>query len=174
MVEIAQSSDDDHVILINSNMSFESQNFHGFHELVHIPTVDTQGMVLKCFEKILPTQDPYIEWLANEGAAEFLVPYQILLPLIRNEVKDMMQGIGTYEFCLRHSADFLVTPIVIEHRIDSLRYEIYQYLKGIPLDEIELLSKTQQEKLGIKVKSLVEIENERLTDMLESVNISKE
>lgn len=162
MVSIAKNDEEIHAILVNKNKSFEEQNFHGFHELMHIPTADQPGTILRCFDTTKPNQDSYLEWLANEGAAEFVVPYKMLLPMIKSELFAMTTGIGTWNFCEEHSKDFYVSPIVIQNRIDSLKYEIDQYLNGIPLDQIEILSNNKQKKRGISIKSLVELENERL------------
>ncbi len=167
MVSLAQNESDIHAILVNSNKSFYEQNFHGFHELMHIPTVDQPGTILRCYDTVKPNQDGYIyiEWLANEGAAEFVVPYQLLLPMIKDEFSDMIIGIGTWQFCEDHSDDFGVSPIVLQNRIDSLKYETYQYLNGVPFDKIEILSRNKQKQRGINVKSLVELESERLRRM---------
>lgn len=162
MVSIARNDNENHVILLNSNKSIEEQNFHGFHELMHIPTADKPGTILSCYDTIKPNQDSYIEWLANEGAAEFVVPYQLLLPLIKSEYYSMIIGVGTWNFCELHSKDFGVSAIVMQNRIDSLKFEIDQYLNGISLSEIEVMSNAKQKKRGIIIKSLVELENERL------------
>lgn len=87
IVRIAKNRDENHVILLNENKSFVEQNYHGFHELTHILTVDEPGTTLNCFGNTRPNQNSYIEWLANEGAAEFLMPYKEILPIIRNESK---------------------------------------------------------------------------------------
>lgn len=165
MVSLAQNESDIHCILVNSNKSFQEQNFHGFHELMHIPTVDQPGTILRCYDTVKPNQDSYIEWLANEGAAEFVVPYQLLLPMIKREIRQMITGIGTWQFCENHSYDFGVSPIVLQNRIDSLKYETYQYLNGVPFDKIEILSWNKQKQRGINVKSLVELESGRLRQM---------
>lgn len=165
MVSLAQNESDIHCILVNGNKSFYEQNFHGFHELMHIPTVDQPGTILRCYDTVKPNQDSYIEWLANEGAAEFVVPYQLLLPMIKREIRQMITGIGTWQFCENHSYDFGVSPIVLQNRIDSLKYETYQYLNGDPLDKIEILSWNKQKQRGINVKSLVELESGRLRQM---------
>ena len=168
MVSIARNDEDKHIILVNSNKSREEQNFHGFHELIHIPTADKPGTTLNCFDKVKPNQDSYLEWLANEGAAEMAVPYKILLPMIKSEIHEMLIGNGTWAFCEKHASDFGVSPIVLQNRIDSLKYEIQQYLNGIPLDQLEILSISKQKKRGIVVKSLVDLENERMIQMWNS------
>ena len=165
MVSLANNVSEAHVILVNSNKSFQEQNFHGFHELMHIPTADQPGTLLRCYDTVKPNQNSYMEWLANEGAAEFVVPYKLLLPMIKDEFSDMITGIGTWQFCEDHSDDFGVSPIVLQNRIDSLKYETYQYLNGVPLDKIEILSWNKQKQRGINVKSLVELESERLRRM---------
>lgn len=165
MVDIAKNQYENHVILVNSNKSFEEQNFHGFHELMHIPTVDEPGTILRCYERLKPNQDSYLEWLANEGAAEFLVPYKILLPMIKNRYFDLIQDLGTWDFCNKCSSIFGVTTTVMQYRIGALKYEIYQYMNGVSLDEIEILSNKKQADRGIVVQSLVEMENQRLSTM---------
>lgn len=88
IVRIAKNRDENHVILLNENKSFVEQNYHGFHELTHILTVDEPGTTLNCFGNTRPNQNSYIEWLANEGAAEFLMPYKEILPIIRKVIED--------------------------------------------------------------------------------------
>ncbi len=165
MVSLARSDKENHVILVNSNKSFEEQNFHGFHELMHIPTANQPGTILSCYEKIKPNQDGYLEWLANEGAAEFTVPYKSLLPMVKDDAENMTKGSGTWYFCEKTASKFNVSPIVIQNRLETLKYETHQYLKGTSLDSIELLSKSKQDKKGIVIKSFVELENERLLHM---------
>ncbi len=165
MVSLAKNDNENNVILVNSNKSFEEQNFHGFHELMHIPTVDEPGTILRCYERVKPTQDSYLEWLANEGAAEFIVPYKILLPIIKDKYFDLIQGFGTWYFCNEYSYKFGVSNTVMQYRIETLKYEIDQYLNGVALDEIEILSKRKQDDRGIIVQSLVEMENQRLSVM---------
>ncbi len=53
----------------------------------------------------------------------------------------------------------------MQYRIETLKYEIDQYLNGVALDEIEILSKRKQDDRGIIVQSLVEMENQRLSVM---------
>lgn len=89
IVRIAKNRDENHVILLNENKSFVEQNYHGFHELTHILTVDEPGTTLNCFGNTRPNQNSYIEWLANEGAAEFLMPYKEILYEISVSVIDL-------------------------------------------------------------------------------------
>ena len=41
-------------------------------------------------------------------------------------------------------------------RLESLKYEIYQYLNGVPLEELEFLTRNEQERRGIRVESLLD------------------
>ena len=50
----------------------------------------------------------------------------------------------------------------MELRIKSLKYEIFQYLNGIPLNEIKIMSDREQKNRNIHVKSLIDVE-ENLT-----------
>lgn len=122
MVSLADNVKENNVILVNCNKSFVEQNFHGFHELMHIPTADKPGTVLKCYEQVKPNQDSYLEWLANEGAAEFVVPYKIILPIIKDNYPKLIEGFGTWEFC-----NVIAPPI----SCNSYRYAISSRLLEI-------------------------------------------
>ncbi len=162
MVHISKTKNENHVILVNSNKSFVEQNFHGFHELMHIPTADMPGTILQCYEKLKPSQDSYIEWLANEGAAEFLLPYKTLLPLVKLNYSSMTKGLGTWTFCEEISRFFQISPIVVQNRLDALKYEINQYIEGVSINNIEILSHSKQIARGIEIESLTTLENKRL------------
>ena len=163
MATIASSPSDINCILVNSYLTYAEQNFHGTHELMHITTSpNNSGQSFQCFDTVRPNQDSYIEWIANEGAAELLVSYKDLLPLVKKHYSEMIQDMGTYNFCEEYADKFLVSPTVIQNRIDSLKYEIFQHISGVEIDNIMLLSKTAQENRGIFIKSLVALENERL------------
>ena len=168
MVTIAQDENDNHVIIVNGNKTKEEQNYHGCHELLHIWFRSVEpGMSLNCFEKCKPHQNTFIEWLANEGAAELLVPFKMFLPLIKENKEEMLKGCGTYEFCEKYAEKFNVTSIVLKNRLNALKYEIYQYIEQeVDLDNIKFLSKTKQENLGINIKSFNDLENERFLSLI--------
>lgn len=163
MAVVADNPDDINCILVNSNLSYEEQNFYGSHELMHIYSSGVgSGQTFNCYDKVKPFQDSYVEWVANEGAAELLVPYEELLKLIEVHYNKMIKGLGTYEFCCNVAPKFAVTPIVIQNRLNSLCYEIEQYINGTPLDRIKIMSKSEQHKHNIFISSLNELESERL------------
>ena len=172
MAIIADKDSSLNCILVNSNLDSSIQNFHGFHELMHICFASkNQGQTFTCYDKVQPHQNKYSEWLANEGAAELLVPYKELLPLIKSNYAHLTQGIGTFEFCEKISSKFRVSPTVIQNRIISLAYEIKQYISGVDIDNIRILSKNQQIKENINLKSLVDLEEERILATFKSSNV---
>jgi Zn-dependent peptidase ImmA (M78 family) len=144
---------ENHVILVNANRSQVEINYHGSHELMHIiMQKNVAGQTFKCYDNVKPLQNSYIEWQANEGAAEFLVPYKMLLPLVKDNFDDICSCIGSYGFCEKYAPLFGVSTIVMQNRLNSLSYEINQYMKGVPLHNVRILSRYQQLKFGIHVQ----------------------
>lgn len=90
----------------------------------------------------------------NAGAAELLVPWQLFLPHVAQNVADC-QTPRAFRRLRGYLADVFGTTLpVISLRFEDLAYEIQQYLAGTPLNEIRLLSRTQQRRLGIAAPSL--------------------
>lgn len=166
MAVLADNNSQKNCILLNSNLTQEEQNFHGTHELVHVVLNDgTQGLTFKCYDKVMPFQDSYTEWLANEGAAELILPHDVLLPFIKERQKTFDQDIiGVYNMVNEIAQNYKVSPVVVENRLKSLSYEIFQYLGGCELNQIQILSKNKQKSLGITVDSLIDIENYRISE----------
>lgn len=126
-------------IVLNSSHSPEEQNFDCAHELVHLylhRPFYTDGRYTH--------QDTFMEWEANEGAAELLIPYRGFIPRFSRLFDSGMERIPYYL-----AGKYQVTPRVIEVRVDSLSYEIDQYRSGVPINEIELLSKRCRHRQGI-------------------------
>jgi len=46
------------------------------------------------------------------------------------------------------------STLIVEYRLNSLKYEISQYISGVPLDKIEILSNTEQKNRKIKVVNI--------------------
>lgn len=129
-------------IILNSARSEIEQNFDCGHELIHLVRHRHKNRgVFNCTSK---NQNSFLEWEANEGSAQFLVPYQDFIlrfiSLLNDKAADI-QGIL--------AEHYHVTPQVINIRMDSLAYEIDQYRKGTRLDCLELLSRTQRRQRGI-------------------------
>lgn len=152
------------VILLNSKRSHIEQNFDCGHEMIHLAL--HRRLVQKtfnCFDKLQANQDPYIEWQANEGAAEFFVPHKIFLPMIA-ECYPLLDNYSNIErFKYEMAEIFNVPETVIKYRIENLKYETEQYLSGIPLDEIEILSAKKQEERNIYTVSLNQISDDDFT-----------
>lgn len=160
---------ENHVILVNANKTQAEINYHGTHELMHIAIQNNSGVqAFKCYDKVKPTQDFYTEWQANEGAAEFLVPYKLLLPLIKENYNKLQEDFGTYYFCENCSLLFGVSRVVMQNRLNALSYEIEQYLNGTSLDSIRILSNSQQKREGINTLSLNQLEDIRLMQSIEN------
>ena len=158
MSYIAKRPDRD-VIILNANLTKKEQNFICTHELMHLAL--HRNEITNSFdfnEKNISNQDSSLEWQANEGAAEFLVPAAILLPIIGDHLKALRTWYDIENFKEELSEQFNVTKTVIEIRLEHLKYEIYQYIKGVPLNEIEVISLSKQKAKGINVLSLNDVE----------------
>lgn len=146
------------VIILNAYRNKIEQNVDCAHESIHITYHRNENSKsFNCFDTALPSQDKYLEWQANEGGAELLVPYKTLLPIIKK-----------YYYCLNNYLDiymlkeelihrYNVTNAVIKYRLESLKFEIEQYVNGVPIQDLRILSYSSQLKQNIKVKSLNEL-----------------
>lgn len=130
-------------IVLNSCRSSVEQNFDCGHELIHLTLHRSKndGM-FNCFNN---RQDGFLEWQANEGAAQLLVPYQDFIPRFSLLIDQNIHGIQDYL-----AESYHVSEQVIRFRLDSLAYEIDQYRSGVTIGNIELLSRTQRQKRGIE------------------------
>ena len=146
-------------IILNSHRDEYERNFDCSHEFMHTELHrDGPSVTFNCFSEARPNQDSYIEWQANEGAAEFLVPSWALLPLIKANRQCLDSYEGIYELKKALAEYFFVTPMVIEKRLESLKYEIQQHLSGIPLEFIKVLSLSQQRQRGIQIESINDVQ----------------
>lgn len=138
-------------IALNSNRDNLMQNFDCMHELIHYFFHKGSAFHCICSESNSINQDKFQEWQANEGAAQALVPYQILIPkyidLTRKSARSLWDLAG---IDMELASFFHVSPKVISNRINNLEYEIKQYIDGVPLSEINILSKRQITKLGLQ------------------------
>lgn len=150
-------------ILLNSTLSYPEQNFQGFHELIHIyESKSCPGITFRCYDKIKPDQDSYTEWVANEGAAELLMPYTVFIPyfieLFDVYVNDSLTWNYTYGNADIYDVmanQFGVTNVIIRNRVSTLSYEIDRYLNGETINEIIPISHNKQLKLGIQTTDYV-------------------
>lgn len=138
-------------VIINSSKSSDSQKFALMHELVHFFAHPIPKKPFLCDES--NKSDP-LEWQANEGSAEILVPYRIFIPRIADLIRKCSDYMDYVSVSYILADEFATSVPIITNRMNSLVYEINQYIEGIPLDRIKILSKSKREKLNLKVKSL--------------------
>ena len=149
MACLATAPDECDVILLNSRRTEREQNFDCCHEMVHLfVDRDENRQSFTCFDRVTDKQDSYLEWHANEGGAQFLVPYQTFIPVFTGCLEELQQhhDFDLYEYL---SDTYQVSTRVIEIRIDNLSYEIDQYRSGVMMDKLEILSRTQLQRKGI-------------------------
>lgn len=152
---IVGCSKGDDVILLNSKRSRDEQNFDCGHEMVHLALHRSLNQkTFNCFDRLQAEQNPFIEWQANEGAAEFFIPHRILIPMIGDCYKSLNTYMDIEYFKTEMSNIFNVPSAVMKYRIENLKYETEQYLCGIPLNDIEILSTRKQAERHINVTSL--------------------
>ncbi|MCI9247457.1 MAG: ImmA/IrrE family metallo-endopeptidase [Clostridia bacterium] len=143
-------------IALNANREKYQQNFDCMHELIHYFFHDISYCQLMCSDKSIQ-QDSYIEWQANEGAAQFLVPYQLFIPKYLELEKKYAHSNWEDDSIEELAQYFNVSYGVISNRINSLETEIFQYKKGQSINSLVVLSKTKAISLGLgdlKVKQL--------------------
>lgn len=161
-------------IVLNARHSKEELNFDCGHELIHITKHRSVGISsFHCFDTLKPRQDPFLEWEANEGAAELTVPYRSFLPLLSQAYPNLRTWQDMDFLRYRLSQTYHVTETVIAFRMESLKYEFYQYLSGTSLEHIQFLSRRQLKQQGVSVRSLNELED-RFSKLQEPVSHLKQ
>lgn len=152
---IIGNNEQEDIILLNSNRNTQEQNFDCGHEIIHLYLHRDIGFrSFNCFETVQKSQNPYIEWQANEGAAELFVPYKVFLPLIKEKIGNSTDY-NVIENAKNEMADMFKVPnAVIKYRLENLKYEIHQYLNGVPIKKLNILSLKQQKNYGINIDSL--------------------
>ena len=165
------------IILLNNKRSESEQNYDCGHEMVHLTLHRKLNKnVFNCFDNsTAPNQDPFLEWQANEGSAEFFVPHKVFIPLLKEHIGNIPRRNDIEKFKQYAANLYHVPPAVIKYRLESLKYEILQYYSGSNINELQIISKKQQERLGIYIRSLNEIQcNEKfdIYDYIEQKNRS--
>lgn len=139
-----------HSIIIDSKRLENEQNFYCMHEIMHHTLHRNRPTKLySCYEETQADQDSFIEWEANEGAAQFLVPYQDFIPRIKRNFLD--EYYVPFHEIVELAEHYNVSNKVIENRLRSLSYEIYQYRNRVPIDSLEILSKNQLRSMNIDI-----------------------
>jgi len=130
-------------IALNSRRSAGGRNFDCMHELIHYWLHGEEAFY--CSNKLEPSSTSnYFEWQANEGAAQFLMPYQVFIPAycrLKNSLSvTHNEGEANKEIVARLQRRFNVGKKSVEIRIKSLEHEIKHYINGVPIGELEILS----------------------------------
>ncbi|MDL2253743.1 ImmA/IrrE family metallo-endopeptidase [Ruminococcaceae bacterium OttesenSCG-928-I18] len=151
----------DNLTILNYRLLPRQRNYFAAHELVHH---DNHGDIKTEFYCSVgnPDNRKYYEWEANEGAAEFLVPYKSLLPTIKCNIRDIHSPDDMEVFRTNLAKQFNVPKQTIYYRMERLKYAIYQYLGGTPLSQLVIISHKEQESRGISVNSLNDVYDEML------------
>ena len=144
----------DRIILLNSSRSEIERNFDCAHELIHVIKHKNENcQSFNCFDRLQPMQNSYLEWQANEGAAEMLVPYKVFIPLFCTNVTKCKGSLDYQNLKEELAEHFQVPVMVIELRIDNLKYEIQQFEQGCDVNHLCILSNNEQLRRGINVPS---------------------
>lgn len=146
---------DDNMTFLSERLSPEQHNFYACHELFHhlnhraLPISSFQ-----CFDMAF-ANSTYYEWEANEGAAELLVPYKSFLEFVGQFPINSRRALAAVQRAVANVFNVPLTTAVL--RFDGLKYELRQYLCGVHVDSIEVMSSATQEEKGIFVRSLNEL-----------------
>jgi Zn-dependent peptidase ImmA (M78 family) len=140
------------VIILSEKRNEKEQNFDCAHELIHlVKHPASKASAFRCYDKVRPKQNQFHEWEANEGAAEFLIPYKEFLPALVDKIAYIEDDVvyvipeDVWELAER----FQVTDAMITNRIQNLYYELRQYLSGVSLDTLDIRSRNAQKKAHI-------------------------
>ena len=149
-------------IILDSKESSREQNFFCGHESIHFVLHRNIGLnSFQCFDKARPNQNSIVEWQANEGAAELIVPYKQLIPDLLDLFNPITAHGDLFDAFLKLSEKYQVSEMVMRNRIENLKYEIYQVASGVSINSISIMSKKQQERAGINAPSCYEVALEK-------------
>ena len=127
---------------LNARRSATGKNFDCMHELIHYWFHDRQTFY--CIDSI----SDHIEWQANEGAAQFLMPYQSFIPnychLHDRFYTGMAPQAAHNALIMALARSYAVGETAVKFRINSLRQEIAQYIGGAAMDDIKIVSQRHE------------------------------
>jgi hypothetical protein len=88
--------------------------------------------------------DNHMEWQANEGAAQFLMPYQSFIPnycYLHDKLYANFAPQQAYDMQIAALAgNYMVGEMAVKFRMDSLKSEIAQYIDGVDINKIKVVS----------------------------------
>ena len=123
---------------LNARRSAAGKNFDCMHELIHYWLHDQNTFYC------LDGMDGHMEWQANEGAAQFLMPYQSFIPnycYLHDMFYARFAPQQAYDMQIAAlSGSYMVGEMAVKFRIESLKNEITQYIDGMSIDKIRIIS----------------------------------
>ena len=123
---------------LNARRSAPGKNFDCMHELIHYWLHDHNTFYC------LDGMDGHMEWQANEGAAQFLMPYQSFIPsycYLHDKLYAKFAPQQAYDMQIAALAGkYMVGEMAVKFRMESLKNEIAQYIDGTNIDKIKIIS----------------------------------
>ena len=139
-------------IVLRADRSETSRKFILCHELIHYFLHPGRERTLCRADR----QEDILEWQANEGAAQLLVPWQDFLPRV-GACRSALRT-DKAEVFAELAALYAVSGQTIRFRIATLADEIDQYLRGVPLEAIQLCSRRELRRMGRLPRPICDIE----------------
>lgn len=160
---------DKDIIFLNKKRSAKEQNYDCGHEFIHLSIHrEEEHKTFNCYETAIPNQNSYLEWHANEGAAELFIPYKIFIPMVANMIGYDSDYISI-DYAKKELANiFCVPETVIKFRLENLKYELHQYYNGVDISNIRILSTNQQLRKKINIISLNEVSDNSFYKYMDS------
>jgi len=135
-------------IVLNAAGSPESRRFTAAHELIHYFLHG--GREFLCGNTGLSEENVgALEWQANQGAAELLMPYRVFLPFIKN-IRSILLADEERAFRLI-AKEFSVSPVTARLRLRDLEPEFEQYCAGVPLEDLQIVSASKIKTLRCSI-----------------------
>jgi len=134
---------------LNARRSLFGQNFDCMHELIHYWFHDGRANFL-CTppSPAVPASSDliaHLEWQANEGAAQFLMPFQNFIPRYCNMHDHFYAHLSpnkAHDALLDNLAKhYMVGTLAVQYRMEGLLKEIGQYIGGAKIDDIRILAR---------------------------------
>ena len=131
-------------IVLNASGSPESRRFTAAHELIHY--LLHGGRQFLCGNTGLAEGNVgALEWQANQGAAELLMPYRVFLPFIKN-IRSILLADEGRAFRLI-AKEFSVSLSTAQLRLRDLEPEFEQYCAGVPLEELQIVAASKMKMI---------------------------
>ncbi|HNW04901.1 MAG TPA: ImmA/IrrE family metallo-endopeptidase [Oscillospiraceae bacterium] len=124
-------------IVLNAAGGPESRRFTVAHELIHY-LLHSGGQFLCENTGVSQGAVGALEWQANQGAAELLMPYRVFLPFVKN-IRSILLSDERRAFRLI-AKEFSVGPSTARLRLRDLAPEFEQYCSGVPLEELQIVA----------------------------------